>query len=640
MYPVSEEYRKAMKSAVQRYKLMGTVDGVPFTECNILAGSFSITNQCSDNNSLEIGQVYVGELNATFLDMPIAKYGWADKQIEVSFGQMLEDGTYEYVPLGIFNISEANWTVSGVVVKAYDNMSKLDRACGVKQSSGKAHSLAKIACDACHVTLGTDAGEFETFVNGKETLSMYTENDIDTWRDYLAWLSQALGCFVTAGRNGSIVFRPFFKTIIDEIDTGHRFTGCSFSDYETRYTGISVVNIQEATTSYYGMEEDDGLTMNLGSNPFLQYGVEETVERIRRAVLSAVGEIDYVPFKASMIGNPAYDLGDVFSFTGGIADSDRLFCMTKFSWKFNDTYEMQGVGENPALATAKSKTDKNISGLIKNMDSSSMNYTTFMNSEEIDIADGAREVIATLRIAVVEQTHVDINAEILCEVESTETEEGEYNDPEVTVEYMVDGTFATGRVPVQTLYDGRHIIHLQYVMLAASAMLHSFVIYMTMNGGKMHIEPTAVLIVVSGMGLAGEAEWDGTIDIYETTSPITMDALMGVTHLDVRVDAETDEPIPAGITERTSGIRFMEGLSLFGLNEDITTVHNVTEHIMYLDEMVYGKEYLSDDDDKISLQKNYVFVSEEADIDRGRMSKTVIDTGFLKEVSEIRVNNV
>jgi hypothetical protein len=71
----------------------------------------------------------------------------------------------------------------------------------------------------------------------------------------------------------------FNQTVVDTIDDAHRFTGGSFSDYVTRYTGLSVVNMEDSTTSYYAEDEDDGLTMNLGSNPFLQYGVAATKER-------------------------------------------------------------------------------------------------------------------------------------------------------------------------------------------------------------------------------------------------------------------------------------------------------------------------------------------------------------------------
>ena len=75
---------------------------------------------------MQIGQVYVGELDVTFLNLPLTRYSLKGMKITPSFGLMLADGSYEDVPLGVFNISEASWTMSGLVVKAYDNMSLLD----------------------------------------------------------------------------------------------------------------------------------------------------------------------------------------------------------------------------------------------------------------------------------------------------------------------------------------------------------------------------------------------------------------------------------------------------------------------------------------------------------------------------------
>ena len=40
MYAVSEEYREAMHSKVQTFRLTGTARNKPFTEANILKGSF------------------------------------------------------------------------------------------------------------------------------------------------------------------------------------------------------------------------------------------------------------------------------------------------------------------------------------------------------------------------------------------------------------------------------------------------------------------------------------------------------------------------------------------------------------------------------------------------------------------------
>ena len=89
MYPVSDAYKEAMHSRVQRFRIKGTVGTVPFTDANILSGSLSISNQCSDNDNIGIGQVYIGELNCTFMNLNIARYDWYGKEISLFFGQAL-----------------------------------------------------------------------------------------------------------------------------------------------------------------------------------------------------------------------------------------------------------------------------------------------------------------------------------------------------------------------------------------------------------------------------------------------------------------------------------------------------------------------------------------------------------------------
>ena len=58
-----------------------------------------------------------------------------------------------------------------------------------------------------------------------------------------------------------------------EVNNTHRFTS-SFSDFKTRYTAVSSTNLRTQMAEYYALETDDGLTMNLGTNPMLQYGLE------------------------------------------------------------------------------------------------------------------------------------------------------------------------------------------------------------------------------------------------------------------------------------------------------------------------------------------------------------------------------
>ena len=104
--------------------------------------------------------------------------------------------------------------------------------------------------------------------------------------------------------------------------------------------------------------------MNLGVNPLLQFGLDATREQLIRNILDDISIVNYVPFDTDTIGNPALDLGDVLSFSGGQADSTKYACITSNSIKIGGKQTLKCVGKNPKLSQAKSKNDKNISGLL------------------------------------------------------------------------------------------------------------------------------------------------------------------------------------------------------------------------------------------------------------------------------------
>lgn len=370
MYAVSHKFREAMMRPVQRHRIRGTVNGVAFTESHILAGSFSITGQCSDASNVQIGQVYTSELKATLLkNLNLSRYTLMNSEIAPYFGLRLDTGAYEYIPLGVFNISKASWGAVGVEITAYDNMSKLDRSFSTSVLVGTPFELLTLACNSCGLELGNRVRDFESFANGTRRLQLYADNDISTWRDLVSWVAQTCACNVFADRQGKIVLRAYGQEVVDDIDTEHRLTGSTFDDYETRYTGLSVVDKAEQQTVYFSAEVDDGLTYNLGSNPFLQAPLDGTVEELCREILSALARIRYVPFTVDMIGNPAYDLMDVLRFEDGIADGTKISCLTKYTFRFHGKYTASGVGTDPALASANSKSDKNLAGLMATVSS-------------------------------------------------------------------------------------------------------------------------------------------------------------------------------------------------------------------------------------------------------------------------------
>lgn len=70
-----------------------------------------------------------------------------------------------------------------------------------------------------------------------------------------------------------------------KVEQRHWFSS-SFSDFITRYTAVSSTNKQTQIAEYYALDPDNGLTMNLGVNPLLQFGLKETREMLCRNILA------------------------------------------------------------------------------------------------------------------------------------------------------------------------------------------------------------------------------------------------------------------------------------------------------------------------------------------------------------------
>ena len=589
MYPVSQKYREAMHDKVQTFRLTGTAGNKPFTQENILKGSFSVTNQCSGSDAVEIGQVYIGELNATFMNMGITRYQWQGLEITPYLGLKLDDGTFEDIPLGVFTVAEAEWTASGTVIKAYDHMAKFDRNYGGGNAKGKPYNLLTNACSHCGVPLGMTQAQVEALPNGDENLSVFTTDNIETWRDFLSWLSQAMGCFATIDRAGALVFRKYTQTVVDTLDTHHRFSGASFSDYTTRYTGLSCVDLTLQKTMYINVSPDDGLTYNLGSNPFLQRGGGDAAAQ-RRAVLEALLAINYVPFRVTAIGNPAYDLGDCIRFTDGLADGS-LSCITKYVFNFNDKYEMQGAGEDPAYATAKSKSDKDISGLLSSINETAIQFYFFISVVDVLVEDGRGRMVVDLDYTAREGASVVFHGEIKHLITLTPEpepepepdpdpdptpdpdpgpaegtgEEGEQNgegdssgaegdgessgttepgtsdseDPvtptvvipkeaRIVVTYYINGEEVTEYYPVDMETAGTHLLHLQYFWDVPEDTLDGdFQVWIRMEGASMNIVAGEARGYLMGQGLAADDLEKKLRYIYIATLPEKRDYLDG-----------------------------------------------------------------------------------------------------------------
>ena len=577
MYPVSETFLQAVQGNTRKYYWMGkitTAGGVEylFDQENIVKGSGYITAQCCGNSEIELGAVYAAEMGISlFLD--IDRYTLEGAEVELSYYLRLADRTYEAVPMGIFEVSEANRTVHVLELKAYDRMLRFDRSFNSFETIGTAYGMMALCSTACGVELAQSQAEIEALPNGSELLSIYPENDIETYRDVLYFTAQVLGGFFCINREGKLEFRQYGETPVMEILQKHRFSS-SFSDFVTRYTAVSSTNLRTQTSEYYALETDDGLTMNLGVNPLLQFGLEETRAELCGNILTALSAVNYVPFDSDTIGNPALDLGDVLTFSGGQADAQQITCVTSFTVKIGGRQSLKCVGKNPRLSQAKSKNDKNISGLLNQIEAGKIGIHTFTNASEYSIGETDVRIIS-IEFASKEENHAQFFGQVVVDVEaqavekstqasgtivipfpsgnvgdsggSVDTENGSEDgaageettdisvDVSLPVTWTEDGkavcyvTFELNNAeillhhPVETWHSGKHILSLYYpIENIVPNITNTFNVYLRMEGGSGSVGIGDCIASISGQAMAAAAAWDGRIDIEETTALFTI----------------------------------------------------------------------------------------------------------------------
>ena len=578
MYPVSEAFLQAVQGNTRKYYWTGkitTVAGVEysFTQEDIVKGSGYITAQCCGNSEIELGAVYAAEMGISlFLD--IDRYTLEDAKMELSYHLRLADGSYEAVPMGIFEVSEANRTAHVLELKAYDYMLRFDRDFNGFETIGTAYGMMALCGTACGVELAQSQAEIEALPNGSELLSIYPENDIETYRDVLYFTAQVLGGFFCINREGKLEFRQYGNAPVMEILQKHRFSS-SFSDFVTRYTAVSSTNLRTQTAEYYALEEDDGLTMNLGINPLLQFGLEETRAELCRNILTALSVVNYVPFDSDTIGNPALDLGDVLTFSGGQADSQQITCVTSFTVKIGGRQSLKCVGKNPRLSQAKSKNDKNISGLLNQIEAGKIGIHTFTNASAYTLGETNVRIIS-IEFASKEENHAQFFGQVVVDasaqaVERTANASGTIVVPfpssaaggtDGSTDASSDGSIDTsedtstsadttdisvdvslpviwsedGKVvcyvtfelndaeillhrPVETWHSGKHILSLYYpIENVVPNITNTFNVYLRVENGSGTVGIGDCIASISGQAMAAAAAWDGKITIEETAA--------------------------------------------------------------------------------------------------------------------------
>lgn len=629
MYAVSNAYKAQMRKNVQQRKLRGTINEVvAFTDDDILQGSFTLTNQCMDTSSFGYGGVYVAELHLTFISERVYdRKNWKGKRLFIEDGLFIDsEDDYEYIPLGHFLVAEANYTVWGLEIKAYDYMTKFDQDFTGVQTHGKPYGLASLACVTCGVPMAQTEEEFN-LVAALPDNELKVTDGIETWRDYLSFLCQACNMYCTMERDGSLSFRKIMPatnslvdTPTDEIGLDRRFDDGVVSDFTTSYTGIKATfaSEEETTEEVYGNTK--GVVVDIGVNPFLQQisdqsvsdmidklnadisstetaiediddeidaldvqiaYVEEQIEQhpddkelpklldqlqknkvskeaekrhlesyldslqtsleeiedgIAAQTMTVMGarlqllatdlqSIQYTPGTISMLGDPAYDLGDVLRLSGGIVGGVCDFNIMRYDYTFGSKYTVETFGENPKSNDSKSKESKSASTKDAAEKSTTIEFVKYVNASAYDLGIQETE-IAFLHFGMKKNREVEtwtelkfsasnpaqlilkyyLDNELVAEVTPEENWGGEFG---FNV-YVEDTTLCFSRITVGPTQTHTENFHYHITELPAGSA-HTWRVTATVPTGNIVIPVGGVHTVLWAQGMIGDRGFDGYI---------------------------------------------------------------------------------------------------------------------------------
>lgn len=587
MYPVSDEFLKAIGSNTRKYYWTGTIMTKnqvihDFSNEDIVKGSGYINRSACGSSEIELGSVYAAELGITLFST-IDRYTLDEAAVELFFHLILADGSEETIPMGVFEINEANRTVKCLELKAYDYMLRFEKNFNGFEAIGTAYDFLSLCSKACDVELAQTKEQILAFPNANIILSIYPENDIETYRDVLYYTAQVLGCFCCINREGKLELRKYGAAPILKIGNKQRFSS-SFSDFITRYTAVSSTNLRTQIAEYYSLETDDGLTMNLGVNPLLQFGLEETRKQLCENILYDLSEIAYVPFDSDTIGNPALDLGDILTFSGGQADDSKHACITSVQYRIGGKQSLKCVGKNPRLAQAKSKNDKNISGLLNQIEAGKIGIHTFTNASAFSVADTHVKIIS-IEFAASEETHVQFFGQVVIDVlaeqiERNATAKGNITIPdnasseteteiavELPVVWLEDGkveAYVTFELndeeiltfhPQESWHSGKHTLALYYPIEKIIAdYTNTFNVYLRLTKGNGNIGTGDCIASISGQSMAAAPAWDGKITVEENIMPFAIGGGIGVRAYTGNVYTETMELVQRSYSDHISRI--------------------------------------------------------------------------------------
>lgn len=322
-FKTSEKYKSVIYSGDCRHKLKLLFNGVELADADVYCESLKVTSRIIPNGSTRFSldnfvakeaEIILHDIDTTIIQSPV----------NISIGTLV-DGTYEYVPIGLFVVQDLPTTDSNkTTIKLRDYAVKFDFGYNAKDiidENGGSVTKLQILQDICSKA-GVET-DITKFYGSNSKIGIY-DNSI-TARTYISYLAEQAGAIATIDRSGKLIFVQLKDletveiplNIVEKYEDGEKYE-------------ISRVVYEDAIRKFeYGDESKDTLFINT-ANPYITNDVLTGTLSGSKIETSDSADAEVVNYKQYGItkqnvysGNQLYDFENTSSITNGVTvDAD------------------------------------------------------------------------------------------------------------------------------------------------------------------------------------------------------------------------------------------------------------------------------------------------------------------------------
>ena len=370
MYPASPAYLARVQLDDRTFHFRAFVQPVNGTafwiyDNDLVENNLSLSEQVVPGDAIAFGGTVAASFEVEFQN-PDGLYDgiqFNGAQINPSVGLELDDGTTEWVPLGVFlvdNVAHAvpyqRVQVNTIRLQAMDRLIMLEEPFADVNTSFpiSAGGLLTAVCTHCGLSRTASA---TNFLNKDFIIATRPDGDMSC-RDIVGYIAELAGCFARATRTGDLEFVWFKNPAADTPDTALQPLGrINFAIDDTPITVSGVSYETDDGTLRVG--EDDGThDIALSDNPL----ISGNPEHILQSLYNVVEGFSYLPCNTDRHDDPALQAGDMVLHPD-VNGVDYKSIVTAYSYKLHGVCKLEASGLSAVTAGWRSKFQKRVSTL-------------------------------------------------------------------------------------------------------------------------------------------------------------------------------------------------------------------------------------------------------------------------------------